>query len=140
MQVSHVHTRQCTEWMMKRQATYAAKRGAAVGVLPELFCFQRGEVLADPAAAATYSAAVLDVMLATAKEAAIHLCFSLVERDADGKLYHTAYLVGPEGTEVGKYRKAHLSSAERAWGATPGPALAEVLTVPALGRVALMIE
>lgn len=137
MQLSRVHTRQCTEWMTRRQVAYAARRGASVGVLPELWCFRRNEVAADPSAAAAYSTDVLEIMLASAAEHGVHLCFSLVEGADDGKRYHTAYLVGPSGIAA-KYRKAHLSARERAW-ATPGDALAAVHASAALGRVALML-
>lgn len=136
MQLSHVHTRKCTEWMTKRQINYAKRRGATLGVLPELWCFRRGEVQADAAEAAAYSAQVLELMLAAAAEDQLYVCFSLVEA-AEDRLYHTAYLVGPEGV-VGKYRKAHLSDAERHW-ATPGDTLCPVFSLPALGRVAMMI-
>jgi len=137
MQFSRTHTRQCSEWMMKRQVVYAKRRGAELGVLPELWCFKRGEVALDPKAAAEYSASVLELMLACAKEQAMHLCFSLVEAGEGGSYFHSAYLVGPDGV-VAKYRKAHISSSERGW-ATPGDALASVHAVPCLGRVALML-
>ncbi|MBI4241478.1 MAG: carbon-nitrogen hydrolase family protein, partial [Candidatus Rokubacteria bacterium] len=42
----------------------------------------------------------------------------LVEREA-GRLYHTTFVVGPEGDVIGRYRKVHLTEAERRW-ATPG--------------------
>lgn len=137
MQLSRTHTRQCTEWMTKRQISYASRRGAHVGVLPELWCFHRGEVEKDPKEAADYSASMLNTMLACAAEHSICLSFSLVEKSADDIFHHTAYLVGPEGL-VGKYRKAHLDKKERKW-ATPGNELASVLKVDALGKVALMI-
>lgn len=136
MQFSRVHTRQCSEWMAKRQIAYAKRRGAALGVLPELFCLARGEAEKDPRGSAEYCASVLEQLLAAAKEQAIHLCCSLVEA-AEGKIFHTAYLLGPEGV-VARYRKAHLSDAERAW-ATPGDSLSSVVRTAALGAVALMV-
>lgn len=137
MQLSRVHTRECTEWMTTRQVAYAAKRGAKLGVLPQLWCFARGEVEQDPQAAADYSETVLKIMLdAAPKGNGLFVCFSLVERDG-GKLYHTAYLIGPSGL-VAKYRKAHLNSTERPW-ATPGAEFSQVHYVPELGRVAMML-
>lgn len=135
MQFSFVHTREATMWMTLRQVAYAKKRGAVVGVLPELWCFERDQVARDPKAAAEYSQEVLAKLLASAQEHGIHLCFSLVEAEGE-KLFHSAYLIGPQGL-VAKYRKAHLNSSERAW-ASAGDSLAEVVQSP-LGRVALMI-
>jgi len=136
MQLSFTHTRPCTEWMTKLQISYASRRGAHLGVLPMLWCFKRGEVEADPKGAAEYSSQVLEQMLCAARESGLHLGFSLVEGDPEGKLFHTAYLVNSSGI-VAKYRKAHLSSAELHW-ATPGDALAQVHQT-LLGRIALMI-
>jgi len=136
MQLSFVHTRQCTEWMTRRQVSYAKRRGAVLGVLPELWCFRRGEVKTDAKEAAVYSAQVLEQMLVAAAEDKIYVCFSLVEASQE-RLYHTAYLVGPDGV-AGKYRKSHLTDVERRW-ATPGDSLCPVLSLPALGRVAMMI-
>jgi len=136
MQLSFVHTRKCTEWMTRRQVKYAKKRGADIGVLPELWCFRRGEVAADPQEAASYSAKCLGLMLDAAKEEHIHLCFSLVEEPIVGESYfHTAYLVGPGGV-VAKYRKAHIDKNEQ-W-ATPCNSPFEVHATP-LGRIALMV-
>eukprot|EP00931_Biecheleriopsis_adriatica_P042461 TRINITY_DN241_c0_g2_i1.p1 TRINITY_DN241_c0_g2~~TRINITY_DN241_c0_g2_i1.p1 ORF type:complete len:825 (+),score=169.76 TRINITY_DN241_c0_g2_i1:185-2476(+) len=138
MQLIATHTKQCTEWMTERQVSYAARRGAALGVLPSLWCFRRGEVERDPVAAATYSAEVLKKMEAWTKASNMHVCCSLVEKDGE-KLYHTAYLVGPAGNVLAKYRKTHLNTSELSW-ATAGHELCPVLAVPALGRVAMMIE
>lgn len=110
-----------------------------MGVLPELWCFARGEVEKDPKAAADYSVSVLQLMLDAARENCMHLCFTLVEQESasSDKLFHTGYLVGPVGL-VAKYRKAHLSSTERTW-ATPGPALAAVCPVAELGRIGMLL-
>lgn len=105
-------------------------------MLPALWCFRRDEVQKDPEAAAEYSANVLELMLRAAKEEEVHLCFSLVEK-SEGKLFHTAYLLGPRGV-VGSYRKAHLGRGE-AW-ASPGACLCPVLQVAELGRVAMMLD
>lgn len=137
MQLSRVHTMECTEWMTKRQVSYAARRGAALGVLPELWCFKRGEVAKDPAAAARYSQKALELLVTASREHNIYLCTSLVEADGTDKLFHTAYLISPDAGVLHSYRKAHLNSSERAW-ASAGDALAPVVSTP-LGRIALMV-
>mmetsp|Transcript_21473 Transcript_21473/g.37829 ORF Transcript_21473/g.37829 Transcript_21473/m.37829 type:complete len:804 (-) Transcript_21473:345-2756(-) len=138
MQLSRVHTRACTEWMTQRQIAYAARRGAVLGVLPSLWCFKRGEVASDPKDAAVYSSEVLKKAASWAQESKMHICFSLVESDGE-KLYHTAYLVGPAGDILAKYRKTHLNDQELTW-ATAGDELCKVYAIPALGHVAMMIE
>ena len=44
MALSRHHTRACTEWQAARQVDYAARRGARLGVFPEMFCFSRSEL------------------------------------------------------------------------------------------------
>jgi len=138
MQLSATHTKQCTEWMTQRQISYASRRGAVVGVLPSLWCFRRGEIAQNPTAAAEYSAEVLKKVLSWAQESSLHVCFSLVEKDGD-KLYHTGYLAGPAGSVLVKYRKTHLNTEELAW-ASAGDELCAVHAIPALGRIAIMLE
>jgi len=146
MAISRHHTRACTEWQAARQVEYAAKRGAALGVLPELFCFTREEVdstiAKDPAAAAAYSAAVLEQLTKLAQTHDIWLSFSLVEH-AGGHYYHTAYLVDKSGAVHGTYRKAHPSRSELSW-ATAGDAISRVWATGALadggvGRIGMML-
>jgi len=139
LQLSWTHTRLCTEWMTKRQVSYAARRGAIIGVLPELWCFARGEVEKDPKAAADYSSSVLQLMLDAARENSMHLCFTLVEQETESssRLFHTAYLVDPGGVAM-KYRKAHLGVSERAW-ATAGPELSAVCPMAELGHIAMLV-
>mmetsp|Transcript_72376 Transcript_72376/g.172453 ORF Transcript_72376/g.172453 Transcript_72376/m.172453 type:complete len:802 (+) Transcript_72376:99-2504(+) len=135
MQLSYTHTRECTEWMTQLQVKYAARRGAQIGVLPQLWCFKRNEVADDAAAAAQYSGKMLEKMKTWARDAGIQVCTTLVE-ESEGKRYHTAYLVGPEGI-VAKYRKAHLTSGELTW-ATAGDSLAPVVQT-SLGRLSLLV-
>lgn len=137
MQLSRIHTRDCTEWMTQRQVSYASRKGAVLGVLPSLWCFRRGEVEEDTAGAASYSSQVLEKVKAWSKESSIHICCSLVEQDG-ARFFHTGYIVGPEGTILLKYRKAHLNSKEL-W-ASEGETLSAVTFIPALGRVALLLE
>ena len=136
MQLSATHTRQCTEWMTQRQVSYAARRGAALGVLPALWCFRRNEVQNDPAEAASYSSEILKKVQGWCKDSNFNLCCSLVEEEA-GIRFHTAYLVGADGSVLLKYRKTHLNRAESSW-ASPGGCIV-VETLPGLGRVAMLI-
>lgn len=145
MQLSRHHTRKFVEWAVERQVDYAGRRGAHLGVLPELFCFNRDELQAmgsKPTEAAAYSATILSLLCAAAKKHSIWLCFSLVE-EASGKFYHTAYLADKKGEVHGKYRKAHPSGSDAAW-ATPGDDLSPVFDTGSVasggvGRVAMMI-
>lgn len=141
LQLSWYHS---TKWTVTRtlgQITYAASRGAQLAVLPELWCFRRGEVAADPKAAADFSADLLEQIkqtVATAKSP-IHVVANLVERDTDddGKFYSTVYLINSEGVISARYRKAHLGETERSW-ATAGQEGLVVADTP-IGRVGLMI-
>merc|ERR1719235_1863743 len=91
MQLSRIHTRKATEWMMARQVDYASRRGAQAGLLPELFCFRRGEVAADPKEAAEYSKHIAGLIAELARKHNMWLATTLVESDG-GNFYHTAYL------------------------------------------------
>ena len=136
MRLSATHTRQCTEWMTQRQISYAARRGAVLGVLPALWCFRREEVQKDPAEAAAYSNQVLKKLQGWCKDSNFNLCCSLVEEEA-GSRFHTAYLVGADGSVLLKYRKTHLNRVETSW-ASQGDSIV-VESVPGLGRVAALI-
>ena len=136
MRLSATHARQCTEWMTQRQISYAARRGAVLGVLPALWCFRREEVQKDPAEAAAYSNQVLKKLQGWCKDSNFNLCCSLVEEEA-GSRFHTAYLVGADGSVLLKYRKTHLNRVETSW-ASQGDSIV-VESVPGLGRVAALI-
>jgi predicted amidohydrolase len=64
-----------------------------------------------------------------------HLVGSFIERDGED-LFHTAALVGPDGTLIGTYRQTHLDPTY-SW-ASPGDAL-KVFTTE-IGRIALMLN
>jgi predicted amidohydrolase len=66
-----------------------------------------------------------------ANQNAAHVVGSFIEQ-ADGKLFATAMLVGPDGKTLGTYRKTHLEESERDW-ATAGDELAVFPT--AIGRI-----
>lgn len=134
------HTREATEWMLARQVDYAARRGAVAGLLPELFCFRRGEVAKDPQEAASYSEHIASVLSKLSQKHNIWLATTLVEHNSDeNKLHHTAYLwEAGTGAIKGKYRKSHLSRDEVAW-ATQGGELSQVYDCGKIGRLAFVI-
>lgn len=120
LQVSHFPS---SDWSVTRalaQIEYAGRRGVALGVLPEMFCFQRGEVADNPSCAARRSAKVLDRVAAAALAAAVHIVVNLVEEDGD-RYFSSAYLLDDGGEIAHVYRKTHLRPDE-AW-ATPGDRL-----------------
>ncbi|MFZ3451713.1 nitrilase-related carbon-nitrogen hydrolase [Arthrobacter sp. 7Tela_A1] len=133
LQVSWFHNRDWTVTRALGQIEYAGSRAIALGVLPELFCFRPGEVAADPADAAAFSAEVLDRIRAAATAARMHVAVNLVE-DGGGAYFNTTWLVGPDGGTSARYRKTHLEPAE-GW-ATPGDDLTVAQT--ALGRIGFM--
>merc|ERR1712232_421065 len=140
MQLSRIHTRKATEWMCARQVNYAARRGAKAGLLPDLFCFKRGEVAANPKEALESSRHVATMLASLAKEHNIWLATTLVEGadDQDKMMYHTAYLWEAGTGEVKmSYRKSHLSRDEGTW-ATAGDSLCPVVECD-IGRVAFVI-
>ncbi|MBI4292100.1 MAG: carbon-nitrogen hydrolase family protein [Betaproteobacteria bacterium] len=112
-----------------------ASGGTRVVVLPELSLFDRDRIAADPAGSSRTSADALTRFKGLARETGIHIVASLVEADA-GRYFSTAYLVGPTGEVIGKYRQVHLWSTERRW-AAPGDDF-PVFTTP-FGRIGMMI-
>ncbi|MFJ3811248.1 nitrilase-related carbon-nitrogen hydrolase [Streptomyces sp. NPDC090073] len=103
------HTRPFAERVAALCERILAQRGADVVVLPELwatgyFAFDDYASTAEP----------LDGPLAralgkAAAGAGVHLhAGSIVERDADGRLFNTSLLFGPDGTLLHAYRKVHL--------------------------------
>ncbi|MDX6744064.1 carbon-nitrogen hydrolase family protein [Actinocorallia sp. A-T 12471] len=127
-----------TEWTVLRalgQVAHAARQGARLGVLPELFCLAPGEAAADPAKAAGLSRDVLQRLAAACAEHKIWVAASLVEAEGD-RYYSSVYLLDDTGAVAHRYRKTHLTDADRAW-ATPGDSLAVADT--ALGRIGFMV-
>jgi nitrilase len=76
-----------------------------------------------------------------AREAGVHLCVGVIERDATysrGTLYCTLLYFGPDGALLGKHRKLKPTAAERLiWGEGDGSTLTVVDTP--LGRVGGLI-
>ena len=69
---------------------------------------------------------------AAAREAGVHLCVGVVERDSSysgGTLYCTLVYIGPDGSLLGKHRKLKPTAAERfIWGEGDGSTLTTVET------------
>lgn len=87
-----------------------AGRGAELVVVPEFFnteyFYQRRDLTyldcAEPEDGPT-----LGAMRERAVAHGIHLCATLLEEEGAGLYYDTAFLLGPDGRTVGKYRKVH---------------------------------
>ncbi|MFL9499083.1 carbon-nitrogen hydrolase family protein [Rhodopseudomonas palustris] len=108
-------TPECSVAEVLDMVDHTAKLGAKVITLPE-YAFSAQYILtpAEAAAAADQAAANL---AAVAKISARYGCLiaaPIVERAAAG-LYVTTVLIGPDGKEIGRYRKTHLTAEERKW-------------------------
>ncbi|MGW5383277.1 nitrilase-related carbon-nitrogen hydrolase [Nocardia sp. NPDC003963] len=135
LQVSWFHNQDWTITRALGQIAHAARRGATLGVLPELFCFRPGEVAADPAAAAAVSRRVLDRIGESAREHRLWVVAHLVEH-ADTAFYSTAYLIDAGGEIAFTYRKTHLDAVESRW-ASAGDAIEVAHTE--IGAIGVMI-
>ncbi|MGH6879141.1 MAG: carbon-nitrogen hydrolase family protein [Rhizomicrobium sp.] len=96
----------------------AGKENSRLIVFPELFLMRRDAKAAEAQQSAQLTEKVLREFAPLAQRWNAYYVLSLVE-PMDGKLFHTAYVVGPDGKVVERYRKVHLTSAETDW-ATPG--------------------
>ncbi|QEH34817.1 (R)-stereoselective amidase [Aquisphaera giovannonii] len=89
----------------------AAKEGAQVACLPELF---RTQYFCQSEDAATFDLAEpipgpsSEALAAVAKEAGMAVVGSLFERRAPGVYHNTAVVLDADGTLVGRYRKMHI--------------------------------
>ncbi|QDR79700.1 nitrilase-related carbon-nitrogen hydrolase [Sporomusa termitida] len=75
-------------------------------------------------------------MAELAKTSQVAIVYGLIEQ-AGNKLYNAAIVVDKAGSEIGKYRKTHLSDSDKRW-ATAGDRLA-VFSAPELGKFGLLI-
>jgi predicted amidohydrolase len=135
LQVSWFHNQDWTITRALGQIAHAARQGATLGVLPELFCFRPGEVAEDPAAAALVSRRVLDQIRESAREHRLWVVVHLVEREGTA-FYSTAYLIDARGEVTFTYRKTHLDTAETGW-ASAGDTIEVAHTE--IGSIGLMI-
>ncbi len=120
-------------WTM---ADHAAKLGVQVLVFPEYAASPRWVPdAAEARALAARSKEVLDRLAAVCLRYRCYGVFSHVE-EADGRLFPTAFLLGPLGEIAGRYRKVHLTAEEKAWGEA-GNAFPVFET--ACGRIGIML-
>jgi predicted amidohydrolase len=98
---------------------HAAKLGAKVLTLPEYALIASWAPTAAQAQLAA-DGAVADIAAASAiaKRYGCAIALPTITRDA-GRLFPTTILIGPDGGEIGRYRKTHLTAEERPW-ATAG--------------------
>jgi predicted amidohydrolase len=98
---------------------HTAKLGAKVLALPEYALITSWAPTAAEAERAADSA-VADIAAASAiaKRYGCVIALPTVTRDA-GRLFPSTILFGPDGDEIGRYRKTHLTAEERPW-ATAG--------------------
>jgi predicted amidohydrolase len=94
---------------------HAAKLGVKVLALPE-YAFSPNCILRkdEANALADQTSALLPQVSAIAAKYQCLIALPTVERAAAG-LFVTTWLIGPDGQEVGRYRKTHLTAEERAW-------------------------
>ncbi|WP_047308600.1 carbon-nitrogen hydrolase family protein [Rhodopseudomonas palustris] len=108
-------TPECSVAEVLDMVDHTAKLGAKVITLPEYAFSAHYILMPDEAAAAADQAAAN--LAAVAKISARYGCLiaaPIVERAAAG-LYVTTVLIGPDGKEIGRYRKTHLTAEERKW-------------------------
>lgn len=117
-----------------RHADEAAKENARLIVFPELFMASSGPTPAEAGQSAKVTPKVLDSFAELSRRRQAYYVLDLVEESA-GRLHHTAFILGPNGIAA-KYRKVHLTSAEREW-AVPG---SEYCVVPLpFGHLGIML-
>jgi predicted amidohydrolase len=98
----------------------AGTSGVNLIVLPELSLtgLVEGRTTAEALAESLSSSPTLAMVTQLATTRSAYVVGGLIEKDGN-ELFNTAVLVGPTGGLVGKYRKVHLTAAERSW-ATAG--------------------
>lgn len=115
---------------------HAARLGVKLVVTPPFLAHSRW--LPDSSEAAGL-ADMTPILIERAQEIArrwqTHILFTTLEREGE-LLYHTAFLVGPQGETVGKYRQVHLEPELRGW-CTPGDSWPVFET--AIGRVGVIL-
>jgi predicted amidohydrolase len=90
-------------------ARTAARRGARLIVLPEVFAW-RGTAIDDPTAAEPVPGPTTEAMAALARELDVFLCMGSLLETVPGntRRYNTSCLLDPSGAIVARYRKIHL--------------------------------
>jgi len=114
---------------------HTAKLGAKVLVLPEYALVANwAPTPADAVTAADSSGVQVAAASGIAKHYGCVVALPTVIRDA-GNLFPTTILLGPDGAEIGWYRKTHLTAEEREW-ASAGESY-PVFETP-FGRIGIM--
>ncbi|HVV08429.1 nitrilase family protein [Amycolatopsis sp.] len=126
------------EIAVEERLTAAADNGAGLIVLPELAT--TGYVFETREEAYAHSEPVpngrsVEMFARIAAERDLYIVGCVVEQ-ADGKLYDTAVLAGPDGY-IGRYRKTHLWNTEKLW-FTPGDEGFRVFDTR-IGRIGLLV-
>ncbi|AVT82298.1 carbon-nitrogen hydrolase family protein [Rhodopseudomonas palustris] len=108
-------TENCSVAEVLDMVDHTAKLGAKVITLPE-YAFSAQYILtpAEAAVAADEAAANLAGVSKIAARYGCLIAAPIVERAAAG-LYVSTVLIGPDGKEIGRYRKTHLTAEERKW-------------------------
>jgi N-carbamoylputrescine amidase len=101
----------------------AAEGGAEVICFPELattmyFCHEEDDAYKDWAESDRN--AVADRVAELARETGTTIVLPFYERAADGRLFNTAVLIGPDGETIGKYRKSSIPRMPRSANPTDG--------------------
>ena len=113
----------------------AARENARLIVFPELFLCPANVTPEAAAQCAKLTPQALEEFGKAAKQWGAWYVLNLVEQDG-GRLYHTAFVLGPDGTVVDRYRKVHLTENEARW-ATAGTEYC-VVELP-FGNVGIML-
>jgi predicted amidohydrolase len=94
---------------------HSAKLGVKVLTVPE-YAFSPNCILSkdEANALAEQTSSLLSKVSAIAAKYDCLIALPTVERAAAG-LFVTTYLIGPDGKEIGRYRKTHLTAEERVW-------------------------
>jgi predicted amidohydrolase len=94
---------------------HTAKLGVKVLTVPE-YAFSPNCILSkdEANALAEQTSSLLSKVSAIAAKYDCLIALPTVERAAAG-LFVTTYLIGPDGKEIGRYRKTHLTAEERVW-------------------------
>lgn len=118
-----------------RHGDEAGKENSRLIVFPELFMTNGRPTAEEARESASNTANVLKAFAEPARRWQAWYVLNLVEAEGR-KLFHTAFVVGPSGQVVERYRKVHLTEAEADW-ATPGDEY-RVLNLP-FGNLGLML-
>lgn len=114
--------------------TQAVNRGVQLIVLPELFCFEAGQVK-DPFAATERSARAIEMLRHALTDTSAVVVTSLVER-GENSYQHMGVVIGRKGV-LARQPQLHLSQRHARWCAQLGQRL-DVTPMP-WGRLALIV-